>query len=301
MKTPRKTFLVVGFLAVASLGGLGAWWQQRRDVALASLAAQVSQLETDARRAQAEHEGAQRDLMEAQAAAARIQTEITPQLLPAAQRAAWLARTRELKHLFAVRPDQAIPELRLLDDQTWLLIAKNARLDHEDGIRKALAAARTQAKGNFVGQLDGALRAYTKQSDGQLPGDISQLIPFMKTPPDPAMLQRYRMTRTGSAAGRPTDWAIEEGALIDPDQDAHFHVQANGGYGASSGPNAELSLSIQRAQQAYREANGRAVENPKDLIPFFNPPLDPVRQQRFTRWVEQMQTNKARAAAARQK
>lgn len=305
MTTRQKlTFALVLGLLLAIAGG-EAWLLSPESARHAALEAEIRRLESEIDRWSERSTSAQRELENARAAAAAAEAAapatVNP-LLSTRERDAWLARARQLKQLFASRPDQAIPELRLLTDRDWLRLAKDARFDSGEQIKKALAQARTQAKGHFVAKLDAALRAYTKQPGGQLPAAISELIPFMETPPDPQMLNRYHMTRSGSAVGRATDWAIEEKTLIDRENDAHFHVQATGGYGANSGLGSELLAPLERAQHAYEQVHGHDAEHPADLVPYFNPPLDVTGQQRFAELIQKMQlAKKAQDAGSRPK
>jgi hypothetical protein len=163
-----------------------------------------------------------------------------------------------------------------------------ADLDSAEGQRKALADARSAAKGKFVAQLDAALRRYVPAHQGMLPTDILQLGPELDSPPDLAMLQRYPIKRTGLAKeGRPTDWAIEEAALVDEQFDSRYHVQATGGYGAqsmASGVDPTIALAAQNAYKAFLKDHPEGP--PKDgdaslFLPYFNPPLDPTQQKKF--------------------
>ena len=284
MTTPQKFGATALLLVAIGVGGYEAQQLTAQHALIATLQTETAQLTRQVTHSREQGAALESDLAHArrELAEQNASAEAAAADPAALQRRTWLARTKKLKGLFAERPDQAIPELRLLGDREWLAVARNASFDTEEDTRKALATARSRAKSRFVAQLDAALRGFTRSTDGQLPADIFQLIPFFELPPDSAMLQRYTMTRSGRVADDPTGAAIEERGRIDPEHDRFFHVQASGGWGSGSGPSAEFSSGISRALRAYRQAHsGEQPEKPADLFPHFNPPLTSAQQQRF--------------------
>lgn len=293
MKFTGKTIVIVVLLIALATGSLGAkkLLAQRQEVA--ALKEQTENLRAEiARRRQT--------LAQNQLALTQIRADLAD-LAPAVgendfvaadERQAWLGRTHQLRYLFARQPDQMIPELKLLTDRDWLSAARSASFASDEDRRKALAAARSTAKFRFVGQLDAALRRFTKNSGGQLPADMLQLVTFFDPPPDTAMLLRYHLTRSGTVQEDPTDSAIEENSLIDPDHDSLARVQASGGFGSSSGPMAALSGNMQRALKAYQKANSAPPKEISDIFPYFNPPLTPAQQQKFLELTARGKTGK---------
>src|SRR5260221_12339116 len=94
--------------------------------------------------------------------------------------AAWLARVKRLKQLFVQRPDQRIPEMRLLTDDDWLRLGKRLELDNEANIRKALAAARSAAKSRVAASLVKALPKFAQASRGEPPATVMALAPYLE-------------------------------------------------------------------------------------------------------------------------
>jgi hypothetical protein len=294
MNPSRKFVLALILLGAAVTGGIEGKHLIGQRSQINSLRAQLGAL-------QAESDRIQKAYAVTTAALAQARAKIDPgragigtenNLLPESDQKAWLTRTHQLKQLFIQRPDQVIPEMKLLTDHEWVYSARNAAFDTDEHIRQALASMRSHAKYDFVGKLNDALHGYTEASGGQLPPDILQLVPYFKTPPDPAMLDRYHMTRAGSIEGNASDYAIEEKSVIDPENDDYMHVQATGGFGGGSGPGAELQPEVMRAIIAFQSAHpGNRPDDPAELLPYFNPPLDPAREKRFLELI-----NRAKAA-----
>ena len=289
------SFRTIFILSVLGLG-VGAGFLEFQVLApqralLASLRMQVKRLTQEVTQARTEAETAQQELASARQELAAWRTraaEFADRPDAAATKGSWLARTRQLQQLFALRPEQRIPELSLLTDRDWLSAAMTADLDSAEGQRKALADARSVAKGKFVAQLDAALRRYVPAHQGMLPTDILQLGPEFDSPPDLAMLQRYQMQQTGLASKvRPSDRAIEETGVIDEQFDSRYHVQATGGYGAqsmASGVDPTIALATQNAYKAFLKDHPEGPPKDNDasvLLPYFNPPLDPAQQKKF--------------------
>jgi hypothetical protein len=190
---------------------------------------------------------------------------------------AWLARVKQLKRLFAEDPARQIPEMQLLTDDDWLRAARQAELDSDMTMRKALAAVRDAAKAKLVRMMAQALGKFTKAASDQLPLTTTELAPYFDPPIDGAMLQRYTMARTGSAASAGGNWAIQEKTPIDEDFDTRSFVGANGNSGGMGQPLAwieNFQTLEQQALKAYAKANnGASPSKTSQLIPYFDPPL----------------------------
>ena len=76
------------------------------------------------------------------------------------------------QHL-GLRPETKIPELQLLTETDWLVAAKEAKLDTEADIRKALAHLRSLAKQRLP--LADALSKFIADNNGELPSGLSGL------------------------------------------------------------------------------------------------------------------------------
>jgi hypothetical protein len=195
----------------------------------------------------------------------------------------WLARAAKLKGLLEQMPDKKIPELQFLTVSDWLAVAKDAQLETDEQIRKALGELRLAAKQRFVPSLQAALRQYIKANDGQLPGDPTLLAPYFDPPVDPAILPRYKMLRTEKLASE-----VPNGASLVTDADNSFvddefesrvtvGIQSKGWASVS-----KLGEAVKQAAAEFSKANnGKRPNSSQDLLPYFNPPLDSAQQKKF--------------------
>lgn len=281
MRPLSKTVFIAAALSAACLGGLEAQHLIHQRDEIASQSVQNSDLRRQADQLRQQLAETNRALAQAHQAASATAALADSPGPDAATRQSWLARTRRLKALFAERPDQVIPELRLLTERDWLSASRDASFETDVDTRKALASVRSYAKSHFTADLSSALRRYVKASNGQLPVDLLQLAPYFESPPDPAMLQRYTMSMVGKVSDAPSDPAIEERGVTDPAYDGFFYLQASGSYGSTSGPLADLSGRVKRAMTAFRRATGSSPTEHTDILPYFNPPLDETQQKRL--------------------
>lgn len=134
-------------------------------------------------------------------------------------------RAAELNQRLEQMPDKRIPELQWLNENDWLNAAQEASFDTDANIRGALSGLRSRAKAHLYPILQNALVAYIKANNEQLPDDLSRLRPYFEKPVDDAILQRYKLLRTGSAKGLGTsDWVIAEKAPVDKEYDTRFKM-----------------------------------------------------------------------------
>jgi len=212
--------------------------------------------------------------------------------ISAAETRAWLATFATVKRLFAEHPEAGIPELQLLELRSWLGTIKNLSLDSEEQVRQSLATIRTAAKNEFMQRLAFALQKYLKARDGELPPDLLALATYFTPAIDPAMLDRYKLTRSGNMArstGGIRDPVVLEKAPIDEDFDTRSGVNvgpmADGsGWGVvrgsfgGIGPAAwidDYQDRLKRAQSDFtREHPGTKPGGLADVVSYMNPPLD---------------------------
>lgn len=136
------------------------------------------------------------------------------------------SRAAQLNGHLEASPELRIPELNLLSESDWLEAAKMAKLGTAEEVKESLMQLRGRAKHNAYARWQDALKGYLDAHGGQLPTETLQLKPFFKDGVDDAMLERYRMTRTGEI---PTDatgpvWLIEEIAPVDPEYDTRMRM-----------------------------------------------------------------------------
>jgi hypothetical protein len=130
-----------------------------------------------------------------------------------------------LHRQLALMPEKGIPELQYLKLVDWLDATKDADLESDAGVRKALSRLRRLAKSRLYPVWQGALRAYLAQHENQLPTDLAQLKPYFETPVDDAILMRYQLLVTGSANNlNPGDYLMTEKAPVDQDYDERYDI-----------------------------------------------------------------------------
>jgi hypothetical protein len=204
----------------------------------------------------------------------------------------WLERVKRLKQLFVEHPDQRIPELELLTDDDWIRIARWTSLDDDAAERGAMGDARNAAKRLLMPLLGRALLAYAEAHQNLLPAQATDLAPYLSDPRATAALSRYEMLTTAAVSPfKPANAAaISEIAPVDPDTDSKITISNNGGGSIMLPPVAWIpgfNEARIKAYQAYAEANkGAVAPSAPDVIPFFNPPLDPTTQQKFLQSVQ---------------
>lgn len=215
-----------------------------------------------------------------------------------AETQAWLARVKQLQRLFDERPAQRIPELQALDDADWLRVAKSASFADEHATRRALGDLRSAAKQKFFARLGSAFRTWSRNAGGQPPSSILALASHFDSPPDPAALQRYEiLLQAAPGSGRAPELTLREKDPVDAYYDTRttMRIQAAGGASTSTivSPFAWLPDFERRNQDAYRAyAAAHPARQPTsmvDVIPYFNPPLDPALSALIVRFERERQ------------
>jgi type II secretory pathway pseudopilin PulG len=189
----------------------------------------------------------------------------------------WVEAVERLKERLEATPSAKIPELQLLDSADWLEVARNARLDTENGFRKAMSDARKRAEGLFVEKFQAALDIYMDAHDGHWPENANQLKSYFFPPVDDAILPRWQIVPKTDFPGRnfAGDWVFTEKSYADPDFDWQWTVDsANssgvGPYHYSRESQIEaLKDDAEPALKAYMAANGgKQPQDPHDLISY---------------------------------
>ncbi len=291
MTRPTVYGFVAAFIVLAGLARYEMQVASRQNQALVALRQRAAQLAAESASLRRERDATAQDLAaaEQQLAAVSKPRPDDPTFPPERRNEmkAWLSRVKNLHQLFDARPDQRIPEMQFLTDQDWLRVAKNARFDTEDDARRALAAMRDAAISHFTPQLSAALRKLIKSPgiDGLL--NIYVLAPLLERPGDAPLLERYELVKglpDGLRLGGEVTWTVQTKAPVDAGYDSRVYVSASdsGSFGFSSAgapaawiPN--FGERLTRATKDYTAArNGSTPVGLADILPFFNPPLDPA-------------------------
>ncbi len=181
-----------------------------------SLLAQIDGLKTEQQRlanaaeqvagAQSLSDSELRELQSLRSEAARLRADSNQlaQLKAAALKGDPDYRAALLKQRLDAAPDKKIPELQLLHDEDWLAVVRMPiKLETEEDFRKAFAHLRAVAKQKFGTAVVKALHKYAQANYGQLPSDLSQLMPYFDAPVNDGMLERYELKRTGKLSDVP--------------------------------------------------------------------------------------------------
>jgi RNA polymerase sigma factor (sigma-70 family) len=258
MTTVQKT-IIGTTLAVAVGAGVyearqGATLRSQVDIMQqqqSPLTEQVKRLQEErdaatARQATLEEENAR--LKETVAEVPKLRGELarlrsTPQQIGSANPAGLDANDPDVQNFLAMRalkqeinrylermPDKKIPELKLLRDEDWVMVTREAKFDSDAEVRKTLSRLRSRAKDRMF--MASSLYSFTHANNGQLPTDISQLKPAFKSAVEyhggtvddatlDAIFTRYSLLRTGNVSELPADaWVIVEKAPVDKDYDS---------------------------------------------------------------------------------
>jgi hypothetical protein len=128
-------------------------------------------------------------------------------------------RVERLKQWLEDHPSEKIPELQSVNDDTWLGAVDQLNLESDDDFARAARILRANAEGQVLDALWGALRKYGSSNNGQFPTDLSQLIPYLKSPIGDLILQRYEIVPANSLVSELQpggDWVITQAAPVNP-------------------------------------------------------------------------------------
>jgi hypothetical protein len=173
----------------------------------------------------------------------------------------WLVRVKMLKDRLAQMPDRKIPEFQLLTDQDWLDAVKDVKqLQTDADFAKAMNALRDAAKREFSTIVQGGLNGYAQANNGALPASFNDLQPYLSTPLDDSVLERYEFAQPGTISEK-------TGSLID--ENGNYYASriqvAIGSISSSTTTEDELHPAI----QAFLAANGgQSLTDPTQLLPY---------------------------------
>jgi hypothetical protein len=280
----QKT-LITAVLAASAGTGL---YQARQAAALSAenraLAAGQAALTRDIEREQSERDALARRLAALPASAGRASTPAAELLKLRAELAAlradkqdatqsearsWLEKARRLKQRLEQTPEAKIPELRLLTDKNWLMVALDFDLNDESQVRQAFSRLRNMAELAAGNQMQAAMKKYCEAHPGGYATDLAQLKPYLDPPLEDAILERYAIQTSASARNLQLgdDWIILLKTPTDPDHDLQVGVGSRGS-GSTSFPT-ESKRALEPVLQAYQAANpGKSPEHLAQLAPF---------------------------------
>ena len=137
----------------------------------------------------------------------------------------WSERVTQLKQWLEVNPSEKIPELQLLTEDDWLDSIHPLTLDTAEEYSRAMSTVRANAELRMLGPLGGAFRQFVREHNGEFPTDLSQLKPYLKSPIDDAILQRYQIMAGANLVSELQgngDWVITQKAPVNEALDSRF-------------------------------------------------------------------------------
>jgi hypothetical protein len=105
----------------------------------------------------------------------------------------WAERVAHLKEWLRENPSEQTPELRFLTERDWLNSIYPHTLETSEDCRRAMSLVRANASNKVMDQFFKAGRLYAGDNNGQSATDLSQLAPYLESPIDSAILQRYEI------------------------------------------------------------------------------------------------------------
>ena len=219
-----------------------------QDVAWRSQSNQLAALTTDNHRlaalvasdqnSRAASNGQKRELLKLRGEAGLLRSQIqkmttaeqppeTPEDHIASLKKMYAARVDQLKAWMDANSSLKIPELRRVTDDEWLGAVEISNFQSDTDFARAASSLRNNAQGQVLGELSSALRKYGGENDGQFPTSLAQLQPYLPSPLDQDILQRYEIVPASCLVPQLQpggDWAITETAPADPALDMRSAV-----------------------------------------------------------------------------
>ena len=189
---------------------------------------------------------------------------------------AWLDRVARLKERMEKTPDAKIPELQFVTEQDWLNATKG-ELNTEADYRRALSAIRAAGEGKVASMLAKAVTTYMQDNNEQFPTDLGQLQPYLDTPLDNAILQRWEIVpashvKSFAIYGAKANVLITQKSPVDEVFDTLFVVGSQG-VGSTEFLNGMIRETMKPVWEAYRAAhNGQSSTDTSQLEPYLTTP-----------------------------
>jgi RNA polymerase sigma factor (sigma-70 family) len=153
----------------------------------------------------------------------------------------WQGRLAQLKAWADENPHEKIPEMKYLDNNQWVVSMGTSTLGKQEDYERAMATVRINAEMSVMDKLQSAWHAYAKVDDAKTPGNITDLVPYLKEPIDDGILQNYEFVPASSLAASPPeigDWVITTKAPVNETYDSRlfcgFHLSRSAGPNVSN-------------------------------------------------------------------
>lgn len=189
----------------------------------------------------------------------------------------WLQRLHLLKERLEKMPEKKIPELKYLTEEDWLEITREIKLEDDFDFAKAINLLRFRSKctAPVSGNIQIALAEYLDTHSDQMPANILELKPYLHTPVDDDVLNRYGIVYQGSTKDLPDNKVlIKESQIVDNDYDQLLIIKKDSMYHQDVSKNGDA---VKQAIKAYTKAhNSQKPTKAGDLLPFLTAPLTPA-------------------------
>lgn len=289
MPTPKGPFTrllarraLMTAATVITLASLIIGWRARRDAGMRNaeifeLRAELTRLQAELVRSRTENSTGEGESQTARAAEVRAIAgdEIYENAL-----SAWIGRVRRLEVFRAKHPELAIRELSLLNEFDWLDATKQASLETEADLRKALSELRRIARRKSAPGIGQALADAVEANGGKLPQSVQELVPFLPPHLDPLILERFTLNPTGQIGGLvdtsgPSTFFLVENP-VDALWDTTSFFQPSGSMGTRSVGRGAASA-VEKALANYISANGTSPQHADQLDSYLdNRSLEPA-------------------------
>jgi len=185
----------------------------------------------------------------------------------------WLTRVNLLKQRLEQNPQAKIPELQFVTEQDWLNAARG-KLDIDADYRRALSTLRSAGEHKVGNMLQKALKAYSQANHDQMPTDLAQLQPYLDSPLDDAILQRWEIAsaETVQSLRLGGDVIITQRAPVDDVFDTRWGIGPNG-QGGTDFLSRETASTMNPVWEAFSAAhNGQWADDVSQLLPYATTP-----------------------------
>ncbi len=186
----------------------------------------------------------------------------------------WLTRVNQLKQRLEQNPQAKIPELQFVTEQDWLNAARG-ELNTDADYRRALSMLRSAGEHKVGNMLQKALKGYLQANHDQMPADLAQLQPYLDSPLDDTILQRWEIApaETVKSLGLGGDVIITQRAPVDDVFDTRWGIGPNGQGRTDFLASTDFYKTLQPVYDAYRAAhNGQWQDNFSELLPYATSP-----------------------------
>lgn len=182
----------------------------------------------------------------------------------------WQDRVEMLGEVLQQLPGLYVAEISLASEEDWLDSVRGS-LETADDYRQALAKLREFGASRFARELQKAVVAYKKASDGKFPSEVGALEPYMSRKVDDALWRRFQVVpaSTISNVRMGGEWIITQVSVVDPTYDTEMVVGPSGQGATTYGVSALTDVA-----RRYKEAHGQAAADPALLLSYATTPRE---------------------------